>query len=278
VRGRKRFGFNSNGISTLAITVSMAAIILVPGAVSADWKIYIAPGMGISTASVDTDGQASQLPTVDLSGIDDDSSPLIGLAVGLEVPMDELFPREWLLDVRLPNWPVRFEFEADFLREYEFKTNAEGEDFFTEYEATATFFFNGWLDIPLLAAYRPVQFTLGLGRQPRVRRWLEPASFYLGAGVGFAQLDIDGTSNTISGDDKPLDLAWNAGAGFNYALTERVLVSAGYRYIGFGKHKIDLEGPFVPGVTKDEIEFDPEAHEFRMAIRIRVFDFASPWR
>jgi opacity protein-like surface antigen len=272
-----RFESISNRLWTFGITLSVMAVLLMPGAVAADWQIYVAPGMGISTASVETDGQAGGAPVTNLGGTDDDASPLIGLAVGLEVPMDELVPREWLLDVRLPDWPVRFEVESDFLREYEFRTDAEGEDFFTNFEVTATFFFNTWLDIPLLAAYRPVQFTFGLGRQPRVRRWLEPASFYLGAGVGFSQIDIDGTSNVFSGDDTPLDFAWNAGAGFNYALTERVLLSAGYRFVGFGTHKIDIEGAFTPG-TNDEVEFDPEAHEFRMAIRIRVFDFASPWR
>jgi hypothetical protein len=241
----------------------------------ADWKVYVAPGLGISAANVDTDGQSSVAPVTQLSGSDNDSSPLLDLAVGLEVPMDELVPREWLLDVRLPNWPVRFELEAAGLREYEFRTVAGGEDFFTDYEAT-TFFVNTWLDIPLVAAYRPVQYTFGLGRQPGVRRWLEPASFYVGAGVGFGALDIDGTSNVFSGDDDPIDFAWNVGAGINYALTRTIALSAGYRYVGLGTHEIDLQGG-VPG-PNDEVEFEPEVHEFRVAIRIRVFEFLSPWR
>ena len=252
------------------LVLSMAT----PG--SADWNVYVAPGVGISGATVDTNGQASTAPVTRLTGMDNDSSPLIDVAVGLEVPMDELVPREWLLDVRLPDWPVRFEAEAAFLRQYDFRTVAGGEVFFTDYEATATLMFNSWLDIPMVAVYRPVQYTFGLGRQPRVRRWLEPASIYVGAGVGFAALKIDGTSNVLFGDDDPIDFAWNVGIGINYALTRNVSLSAGYRYVGLGKRKIDLTG----GVSgpNDEVEFDPQAHELRVGIRIRVFDFLSPWR
>ena len=253
----------------------MAVVLLAADFASADWKVYLAPGLGISAATIDTDGQFSQQPASKASGSDDDSSPLLDLAVGLEVPMDELVPREWLLDVRLPDWPVRFEIEGAGLREYELRTNAGGDDFFTEFKAQ-TFFVNTWVDIPLVAIYQPVQYTFGLGRQPQIRRWLEPASLYIGAGVGAGFLDIDGTSNVVSGDDDPIDFAWNVGVGLNYALTDLVALSAGYRYVGLGKHDIDLNGG-VQG-PNDEVEFDPEAHEFRVAIRIRVFEFLSPWR
>jgi hypothetical protein len=270
VRRCTRFGSIGVGIGILTV------LLLASSHSSADWKIYVAPGLGISTANVDTDGQLGDPPTVvRLSGSDNDSSPLLDLAVGLEVPMDELVPREWLLDVRLPDWPVRFEAEAAGLREYEFRTVASGEDFFTDYKAT-TFFINSWVDIPLIAAYRPIQYTFGLGRQPAIRRWLEPASLYVGAGVGFSALDIDGTSNVVSGDDDPIDFAWNVGIGVNYALTETVSLSTGYRYVGLMKQKIDLRGGV--GGTDDEVEFEPEVHEFRFAIRIQIFEFLSPWR
>lgn len=246
------------------------------GAAHADWQVYVEPGLGISAATVDTDGQATTAVNPRLKGMDNDAAPLLSFATGLEIPMDELVPREWLLDVRLPDWPVRFELEGAFFREYEFRTVALGEDFFTDYEATATVLFNTWLDIPFVEIYRPIQYTFGLGRQPRVRSWLEPASFYVGTGIGFSVLDIDGTSNVVSGDDDPIDFAWNVGAGINYALTRSVLLSAGYRYVGLGKHEIDLAGG-VPG-PNDEVEYDPQVHEFRASIRIRVWDFLSPWR
>jgi hypothetical protein len=245
---------------------------------AADWKVYVAPGLGISAASVDTDGQASVAPTTTLFGSDNDSSPAISVAVGLEVPMDELVPREWLLDVRLPDWPVRIELEGAFLREYEFRTDTSATDeFFSEVTVDGTLMVNFWLDIPLLAIYKPMQYTLGLGRQPTVRRWLGPASFYVGAGVGVGFFKIDGTANTIFGDRDIVDFAWNAGFGLSYALTDKVDLSAGYRYVGLGKQDLDLTGPFTP-TSSDKVEFDPDLHEFRVAIRIQVFEFFSPWR
>jgi hypothetical protein len=263
------------GARVFRIGVVAATLLLVAGFASADWKVYVAPGLGISAADVDTDGQSSVTPVTPLSGSDDDASPLLDLAVGLEVPMDELVPREWLLDVWLPNWPVRFEIEGAGLREYELRTNAGGEDFFTEIKAQ-TFLVNIWLDIPFTAAYRPLQYTFGLGKQPGVRRWIEPASFYIGAGVGAGFLDIDGTSNVLSGDDDPIDFAWNVGVGINYALTEQVSLSTGYRYVGLGKHTIDLRGGIAG--PNDEVEYEPNIHEFRFAVRITAFEFLSPWR
>ncbi len=252
--------------------------IMIASQSAADWKVYVEPGLGISAASVDTDGQASNAPTTSLFGSDDDSSPAISFAAGLEIPMDELVPREWLLDVRLPDWPVRIELEGTFLREYEFRTDTSATDeFFSEVTVDGTLMVNFWLDIPLLAMYKPVQYTLGLGRQPGLRRWLGPASFYVGTGVGVGFYTIDGTANTILGDSDIVDFAWNAGFGLSYDLTENVAVSAGYRFVGLGKQNVDLNGPFTPGAS-DEVEFDPELHEFRFAIRIQVFEFFSPWR
>ena len=82
-----------------AIVVLLALLAAGPGV--ADWKIYVAPDLGISGAMTDTDGAVSAPPGFPLSGEDDDGSPLLALAVGLEVPMDELFPREWLMGARL---------------------------------------------------------------------------------------------------------------------------------------------------------------------------------
>ena len=269
MRRCERVGSSFVGIGVLLIGL------LAAGQSAADWKVYVAPGFGISGAIIDTDGREASTP-VDLFGSDSDSSPLLDLAVGLEVPMDELVPREWLFDVRLPDWPLRVELEAAGLREYELRTDTSGPDgFFTEIKAT-TLFVNGWVDIPLTTIYRPIQYTLGLGRQPKIRRWLDPASFYIGAGIGVGFLEIDGTSNVLSADDDPIDFVWNVGAGFNYALTERVNLSAGYRFVSLGKQTIDLDGPVLN--NGDEVEFDPQVHEFRIAIRVRVFDFLSPWR
>jgi hypothetical protein len=261
------------GFLTLTMLITVEAV--------ADWRVYLSGGLGISGAMADTDGQQS-VGLIPLSGEDSDSSPLVDGAVGLEIPMDELLPREWLLDVRLPDWPTRFEIEAAGLREYEFRTVAGGDIFFTDLEST-TAFVNTWLDIPLVSIYRPVQYTLGLGRQPRVRQWLEPGSFYIGGGIGFSAVDVRGTSNAISASDDFIEFAWNLGAGVNYALTDRVSISTGYRYVGVGPNSkglgdLDLTpsgGAPDPG---DRLKYKLQIHELRVQVRVELFDFRNPWR
>jgi hypothetical protein len=273
VARRERVG--SSLVGTGFLVSILALVSLVTGSASADWEVYVAPGVGISGAIVDTNGLETSA-SIDLFGSDEDSSPLLDFAVGVEVPMDEILPREWMLDVRPPNWPVRIELETAGLREYELRTKTSNpDDFFTELKAT-TLLWNVWVDIPLGEIYRPVQSIFRLGRQPRVRRWIEPASFYLGVGIGVGFLDVDGTTNVLSAVEEPIDFAWNVGAGFNYALTDRVSLSAGYRYVGLGKQKIDLDGPVQN--SGDKVKFDPEVHELRISIRFQIYDFLSPWR
>lgn len=252
-------------------------VLFLSGPSSADWEIYVSGGLGISAAIIDTDGVVRGAPDVPLSGEDSDSSPLIDAAVGLKIPMDEIVPREWLMDIRLPDWPVRFELEASGLREFELETDQNNgtQNFFTTWTAT-TSFVNGWIDIPLTEMWRPIQYLGGLGRQPRLRQWLEPGSFFLGSGIGFSYLEIDGTSNVLSGSDKLFAFAWNVGAGFNYALTESVDISTGYRYVGLGEQEVDIK---LSGVdTGDQLTYTPQVHEFRVQLRVEVFDFLSPWR
>jgi opacity protein-like surface antigen len=263
------------------VTVAVAVVIGMASPASADVDFYVAPQLGISGGIVDTDGKVSGTAgTLVLKGSDSDSTALLGLAVGLEMPMNEIVPREWLADARLPDWPVRFELEAVGLRDFDFKTNAPGGgDYFTEIKATTTMA-NTWLDFPLITAWKPFQYVFGLGPQPRLRRWLEPGSLYLGGGIGFAALEINGTDNVFRGKDDIIDFAWNVGAGVNYALTDRVTISAGYRYVGLGPNAgsqdVDLVGP-ISG-TNDSLDYDLQVHELRVAIRVRVFSFRGAWR
>ncbi|MBY0399482.1 outer membrane beta-barrel protein [Myxococcota bacterium] len=271
--GQVRIG---SGIAALVGILVFAA-----GDAAAEWKLYLQGGIGLSGAEVETDGQAGNQPVTPLVGSDHDSSPMLDAAVGLEVPMDELVPREFLLKVRLPDWPVRTEIEAAGLREWEFSTVAgagnNAERFFTELKAT-TVLFNQWLDIPMVSVAKPFQYLFGLGRQPRLRRWLEPASLYVGAGVGLtALMDIDGTSNVIGAHDDVVDFAWNVGTGFNFQMTERVSLSAGYRYVGLPNPSVSTQGPFTPG-PGSKVDYDLHVHELRIGVRVRVFEFASPWR
>ncbi len=274
--GQGRAGSVGGGIVAVGIALST---LFMASPTRADWKIYVAPGLGISRAIVDTDGRdrdPNVVPPIRFGGSGDDSSPVLAFAVGLEIPMDELVPREWLLDVRLPSWPVRIELEAAGLRDYEIRTDVSGSnEFFTEITATTTFV-NFWLDIPLVDAYRPVQYVFGLGRQPGLRRWLEPASFYLGPGIGFSAIEIDGTDNVFKANDDPIGFAWNFGFGLNYALTDRVSLNAGYRFVGLADHTMDLdEGQ---GVNADIDYQNWEIHEFRFGVKIKLWEFRSPWR
>ena len=105
-------------------------------------------------------------------------------------------------------------------------------------------------------------------------------SLYFGAGVGFHKTDFDGTTNVFNAEDDVLEFAWNAGTGLNYAVTDRVSLSAGYRYVGLGEQSIDFDAgssaaPINPG---DDVDFDLDIHEFRFQVRVRVFEFMSPWR
>ena len=144
---------------------------------------------------------------------------------------------------------------------------------------------NGWIDLPLVEAYRPVQYLFGLGRQPRIRQWIEPGSFYFGVGIGFAALDVRGTSNAVRASDDFIEFAWNAGAGVNYALTDRVDLSVGYRFLCLAgdscmAHSDGLELTPTGGapLPSDELTYDIQAHELRVQIRVEVWDFRNPWR
>jgi len=272
VRGGIRFG---PIVAALAGGLCLAA-----GESAAEWKLYVQGGLGISAAEVENDGTVGAVET-EIFGNDVDASPLLDAAFGLEVPMDELVPRELLLKVRLPKWPMRFEIEAAGLREFELQTrtdSAGARRYFSEVRAT-TLMFNQWLDVPVLSVYRPIQYLFGLGRQPSVRRWMEPMSWYMGLGVGMTpSLEIHGSSNVFLGNDDVIDFAWNAGTGIGYALTDRVTLSAGYRYVGLGEPEIDIDEGGFPAGENDQVKYDLNVHEFRFAVRVRVFEFPSPWR
>lgn len=127
----------------LIVVLSVSGIV---ESADADVDLYAAPQFGISGLDVDTDGQAAGAAIDAYSGGDTDGSPLIGLSVGVEIPMNEIVPREWLEDVRLPSWPVRFELEAAGLRDYDFRTNGAGagaEVYTSEIKAT-TLMANAW--------------------------------------------------------------------------------------------------------------------------------------
>jgi len=260
------------------------AILAFPGASAADWEVYVSGGLGISTATGNAVGQQSLTPNV-FGGSESDSSPMVDGAVGLEVPMDELVPRELLVDVRLPDWPVRMELEAAGFREYELRTYVVPATLFFSQIETTTVFFNTWLEIPLTTAYKPAQYVFGLGRQPRVRQFLTPAHLYFGVGIGYAHTDLRGVGGVFAASDEFDEFAWNAGVGIDYALTDFVDLSAGYRFVCLAgeqcmAHDDGFELTTTGGAVgaNDYLEYDVRAHEFRVQVRVEVFEFLSPWR
>ena len=54
-------------------------------------------------------------------------------------------------------------------------------------------------------------------------------------------------------------------------------LAVGYRYLGLGEPKVDAKGQ-LPGGGSDSVEFALDVHELRVALRIQVFEFPSPWR
>ena len=260
----------------------IAALWLCAAESSADWEVYVGAGLGISAADSGTNGARSG---VALGGSDIDTSPMLDGTVGLAIPMDEIVPREWIGRGRLPDWPVRFEIEGAGFREYELRSSANTERFYTEIE-TATMFLNGWLDVPLITLWRPVQYLGGLGRQPRTRQWLDPGSLYFGVGIGMAALDVQGTSNVFTVRDEFIEFAWNAGLGIDYALTDNVDLSVGYRFLCFAgekcmAHNDGLELPIsggTPATGDFDLKYELMSHELRVQIRVEVHDFLSPWR
>ena len=122
----------------------------------------------------------------------------------------------------------------------------------------------------------------GLGRQPRVRQFLTPVRLYFGVGIGHAHTDLRGVGGVLAASD---EFEWNAGVGIDYALTDFADLSAGDRSVCLAcekwmAHDNGFELMTTGGAVgaNDYIEYDVRAHEFRVQVRVEVFEFLSPWR
>lgn len=271
--------------SLLASMIAIVCLVAVPA--SATWQVYTTGEFGYSIAKGKVSGSADADANGDddfFSGKDNDVSPLIGGSIGIEVPMFELTPWRMPYDIRLPDWPVRFEIEVSGPREYRPKTDG----FFASDPITDPFHSeikmwalmqNVWLDVPLRGLYRPISAVSGfLFRQPRIpwlRRHLQPATMYAGLGIGFARLEVESAEPQFEGAKSKYDFAYQFGTGLGYQLTDYINLGIGYRYIKPAKLKGSLrdtaDRPGKFRVTND-------IHEIRFAMRIRVFDLPYPWR
>lgn len=267
----------------LALALGVA---LADSPATADWRIYTSGDLGYSVSRGQADGLIDfGTGTLKLGGRDTDVSPLLGGAVGLAIPMNEIgplvLPRGW----RLPEWKVRAEIEAVGLREYEFKTTRAGAGggptltFLTEVK-NWSLMSNFAVDLPLRGLYRPISWTssrlFGRWRLHTLKRVLDIATFSPVAGVGVSHLDVTTNEADSRGTADEYNFAWQAGGDFGFQVADRVNVSVGYRYIDPGHAKYSLRGSALP--ARAPFKIDPEIHEARASLRIDVWDFATPWR
>jgi opacity protein-like surface antigen len=272
-------------VARIGLLAPMIAVVcLVAAPASATWQMYVSGDFGYSIAKSKVSGSADAVNLGDpFSGRDKDVSPVVSGAIGVEIPMFELTPWRMPWDIRLPDWPVRFEFEATGARDYELTTSGlfpgpASDPFNTDIKAW-TFMQNVWLDVPLRGLYRPISATSGfLFREPRLpwlRRFLQPATAYAGLGIGFAHLDVDSAEPSFEGSKKKYDFAYQFGTGLGYQLTDYVNLGVGYRYVKPAKLKMDLrDDAGRPGKSR----ITNDIHEIRFVLRIRVFDLPYPWR
>jgi hypothetical protein len=255
---------------------------------AATWQFYGSGDFGYSVDVGEVSGETEIVPPdpVDIGGKDHDVSPIVAGAVGIQVPMDELTPYRDAWGIRLPDWPVRIELEFAGLREYELDTGPPAfvgpnpEPPFKSNVKTWSMLHNFWLDIPLAGLHRPISSVSGAvakrQRLPGLKRFLRPASFYLGVGIGFASLEVRTSDGTHFGFYDEIDFAWQVGGGFGYQLTERVNLGVGYRYMRPGTAEMDL----VDGVPQRQGSFSlrNDLHEARFSVRILLYDLPYPWR
>lgn len=250
---------------------------------SAEWRLYGDFELGISTATGKTSGERDFIPGLEPPhGSDSDSAPLIGVAVGMESPLEQLTPWFPPFGLRWPRWNVRSESEFVFLREYEYRTlgATPSTPFFTQAE-TWSFMQNFLVDIPLDPLYRPITWVSkrlrGPARMPTLKRILRPMSFDAGAGVGFASTDLLASDNVAVAKTSQLNFAWQARAGFGYEVTRNVTLMAGYRYVDLGSTSSPLVDVNDPDSTQGRYSISQTAHEFRAGVRVYYFEFDGPW-
>jgi opacity protein-like surface antigen len=240
-----------------SILVGFAALALASRADAGDF--YLTGNLAISSGTGQSGGQTEFF---DNTGSDSDAAPAYGGAVGFGFELSEAIPKTWQMP--LPGWGVRFEFEGMTGRSYELLTKG-GDGYISEVKAW-TFMPNLWIDVPL---HQPIAWAFG--RIPI----LEPLTLYGGAGLGLSTVDLDTTDNVSQGHKERFLFGWQAGVGLGYALTHRVTLTAGYRYVDLGQAKVTLrippsEDPF------GRFTMDLTAHEFNAGVRVAFYSIPYP--
>jgi opacity protein-like surface antigen len=254
--------------STAATLVALALALGAGPAVAAE--LYASGHVGYSIGTGEGSG-SNELVGQTGNGDDGDTSPMYGGAFGIAVPLSQAIPtfdlpywpgRSLRINgresFRLPGWRTLFEAEAITGRDFEF--NIPGfsplTPAVTEVEST-TFLGNVRLDVPIQAP-----LNLLFGRLPM----LEPVTIYMGGGAGVAWNDISTSDTVNAGSDDSFEIAWQAGGGLGYAISDALHASIGYRYLDMGSAEIKFEaGP------EGQFDADVTAHEVTASLRFHFY-------
>ncbi len=263
----------------LLLSTLVAIAICAPGLAAADWTVYVAGHLGISTGNGEVAGVNTGGFPFDDS--DRDSAPMMSGSVGLSIPMDELMAWKLPYDLELPDWPVRPEFEVTGLRDFEYWTvwndGATFDDVWVSRSSSVSMMVNNWFDVPATILTRPLAWTFQT-RKTTMRRILDPITMYAGAGVGTAKLEIAAISTfpeQAYGDD--WKFAWQVGTGVGYQLTPFVNVDLGYRFFKTREAEPQLLDTGGNPVNGSFYGLTERVHEFRAGLRVNVYSFTSPW-
>jgi len=231
--------------------------------------LYASGTVSFSGGTMDTSGGGT-IPggggVFTSSGSGTDTSPVVGGALGYSVPLREMIPYSW--DVSAPDWSFRVEFEGLALRDYEFITTLLGNERYLTEVSNWGLLNNYWVDVPL---YAPISWAFG--RVPI----LEPVSLHLGGGIGIGFTSLDTTSVAFFGSEDAVHFTWQAGAGFDYRISDRVSVGVGYRYVDLGSfdYKVKL-GSTEDSIPVGSFKADLVSHEARTALRVNFYSLSSP--
>jgi hypothetical protein len=270
-------------LRTFVALSSFSVMLLGAGSAQAVWQIYGTGEFGYSIGKGQISGitEILTLPAT-FEGSAEDVSPMVAGAIGIQIPINELTPWRMPGNIRLPDWPFRFEIQFAGVREYQYETVGEfpgSPAFHTDVEIWSLMN-NFWFDISLAGLHRPIALASGkIAGRPRLsglKRFLEPASFYFGAGIGFADLKLRTSDSVLSASDESIDFAFQAGAGFGYQLTERLNLGVGYRYFNPGTRSTPLYGS--AGEDRGEFNLKSDIHEVSFAFRVYLVDLPYPWR
>jgi opacity protein-like surface antigen len=234
-------------------------------------EFYGSFGLAITGARAEASGGNGASGLGPNIGKPTDTSPLVAGSLGFEFRMHELLPRRgrspsWMPDIDLEDWVLRTELEAAGARSYDlavfngspFVQRAVVED--------VTLMLNQWVDLPLGHAIEAV-----VGRV----RGIDDLTFNLGLGIGYKYARTFVANGTFFGKKIDHNMAWQAGTELGYALSDNVVLTGGYRYVGLGNHETKLRDS-TGTLDFGTLKLDLDAHEFRAGIRVGFYGVRFP--